>query len=204
MRTLKVMIRVTGIFSIIICTLIDLQWINWLFMEQKPWKFLGKLINKKVSDLYTILTVHEPSLKVSYLPRNPSDDITGDQLESFLRNEILQESILLPISYERSFQLVQELKTEKNDDDVAVIFSSRKMRDKQKQIVIFGYQPKVIEWKKKFLHIIERNTLHTYKFSPIDQSSVSLFIQYYFHFIPNSLNIPKEYMRLKNDTNHLG
>ena len=198
------MIHITEIFSLIICTLVDLQWINWFFMEKKCWKFLGKLINKKIPELFTILTLTFDSLNLSYLPRDPFDDITGDQLKSFLRNEILQEIIFLPLSHARSPQLDEELQNKKKADEVAIVFSRWTMKRKQKAIVLFGYQPKVIEVKQKFLQIIERNILHTYKFSPNDDFFVSLFIEYLLHFIFISFNISKEYMRLKKDTNHLG
>lgn len=146
-------------------------------MEETVWKFLGQLLNRKMLNLFTIVSINEKSLNIFYLCRDLlGENMNENELESFLKNEIFQEILVLPPPHERSSQLETELKELQNekadgDDEVAIISTTK---SKSKEIVLFGCEPHIIELKKKFIHIIERNLLHTYKLSSVDAHLVSL------------------------------
>lgn len=161
------------------CSNLSMKWFSWFLRGEVPSKFLQKLINQQVTDLFTIISIDRGEMKLYYLPRDPSSDANGEKLESFLQNEISQATISLPLPHERSPQLETEFKQfqaeESENDQVLIVFGSLTVKTKQKEIVLFGYDRKVIELKKKVLHIIERNTITTYKLPPIDEFLVSPF-----------------------------
>ena len=157
-------------------------------MEKRLWKFLEKLLNKKLPNLFTIVRINEGLLDLFYLPRDPSNEISrGDQFKSFLKNELFHEIIFLPLSHERSPRLETELEELKNENladddennDVTIISTSWTMKSKPEELVLFGCEPRITELKKKFLQTIERNLLITYKLLPIKQSFVSSLFVYF-------------------------
>jgi hypothetical protein len=126
------------------------------------------------------------SLCIYYLFKQSFSSIDFEKLEYFIQYEIVQETIPLPLLHERSSQLETELKEIESDkiieDEVLIVQDRFFLKIKQKEIVLFGYDKKVNEIKKKFLNIIERNILITYKLNSIVTSFVSIFFVFYYQF----------------------
>jgi hypothetical protein len=135
-------------------------------------------VNKKINDMITVIQKSENLLCIYYSSYQVFQDVNTDKLEYFLQNEILQETIPLPLAHERSPQLETELKKIEPDktieDEILIVRSGIFLKTKQKEIILFGYDKRVNELKKKILPIIERNTLITYKLNPMNMSLVSL------------------------------
>ncbi len=128
--------------------------------------------------MITVFQKSDRSLCIYYSSQQGFKDVSTKKLEYFLQNEVLHETIPLPLPHERTPQLEAELKKIESDktteDEILIIRSGIFLKTKQKEIVLFGYDKRVIEIKNKIVPMIERNTLITYKLNSMNMSLVSV------------------------------
>ncbi|CAF1440926.1 unnamed protein product [Rotaria sordida] len=157
-----------------------LKWFSWNKMTDDKMKFLQKLLNKKVNNIFTVLSLENTRLCMYYLPTETSTTADIDKLMYFIQNGILQEVIQLPLPHERSQQLENDLNNtvsqQMTNDEVLITYKCLFLEKNPKQIVILGYNKKVIEIKKQIFDIIERNIVITYKLNLLNRYQIENFI----------------------------
>ncbi|CAF4593643.1 unnamed protein product [Rotaria socialis] len=156
---------------------IGLKWFISYTMSKEKMKFLHELVNKKINDIITIFELDRDKLHMHYFPKQTSNTTDTDPLMNFIENEILQEIIPLPLPHERSLQLDNELKQitsqEMKNDEILITRNGISRHANQKDIVLFGYDRKVIEIQKQILTVIEKYILITYKLNSIGQFQIN-------------------------------
>ncbi|CAF1388528.1 unnamed protein product [Rotaria sordida] len=114
-----------------------------------------------------------------------------------MQNDILQEIIPLPLPHERSIQLESELKKiiseQMTNDEILIINRCLFQTTKQKQIVLFGYNRKVIDIKKQISNIIETNILITYTLNSISAYEMQSIMETHSNEL---INIERKYAKL--------
>ncbi|CAF1337143.1 unnamed protein product, partial [Rotaria sordida] len=114
-----------------------------------------------------------------------------------MQNDILQEIIPLPLPHERSIQLESELKKiiseQMTNDEILIINRCLFQTTKQKQIVLFGYNRKVIDIKKQISNIIETNILITYTLNSISAYEMQSIMETHSNELTN---IERKYAKL--------
>ncbi|CAF3163547.1 unnamed protein product [Rotaria sp. Silwood2] len=157
-----------------------LKWFSWNKMTDDKMKFLQKLLNKKVNNIFTVLLLENTRLCMYYLPMETSTTADIDKLMYFIQNGILQEVIQLPLPHERSQQLENDfhnlVSQQMTNDEVLITYKCLFLEKYPKQIVILGYNKKFMEIKKQIFDIIERNILITYKLNLLSRYQTENFI----------------------------
>jgi hypothetical protein len=141
---------------------------------------LQKIMNEKILQVFTVCENDTTtSLKIYYLAREPFSMCRSKEIDTLIHNKILQETILLPIRYEQSELLTNELETladdvaTKEDVSVSFVYAESGAKRMQKEIVLFGYYKKVNRLKQQCLILIEKHQLLTFKLNALHTFQVN-------------------------------
>ncbi len=87
------------------------EWLHRPSIVTNHLKCLQKIMNEKINQVFTVWENDgESSLKIYYLANEPFSVRFSEEIDKIIQNKILQETILLPLRYEQSGQLKNELK----------------------------------------------------------------------------------------------
>lgn len=137
-------------------------------------------MDEKVHQVFTVCDDDaENSLKIYYLSRELFNKCHTEEIDRIIQNKLLQEAILLPLGYEQSNVLKNELgKIEDGittKEDVSISFVNVRSESKriQKEIVLFGYYRTINRLKQEVLKIIEKYQLLIFKFKSLHAFQVN-------------------------------
>ncbi len=143
-------------------------------------KCLQNIINEKVHQVFTVCEDDaENSLRIYYLAKEPFSACHSEEIDTIIPNKILQETILLPLGYEQSNILKNELEkisdgiTTKEDVSISFVNVQSESKRMQKIIVLFGYYRTINRLKQEVLKIIEKYQLLIFKFKSLHAFQVS-------------------------------
>lgn len=143
-------------------------------------KCLQKIMDEKVHSVFTVCDDENgSSLRIHYLASELFSVCHGEEIDAIVPKKLLQETIALPLEYEQSNALRDELnkladeKRRKGDVSVTIVNDQSRRKRKRREVVLFGYYRTVVRLKQEFLKMMEKYRLFTFQlqsFSPLQVS----------------------------------